>query len=50
MAVPLAGRKSRPELVLPAVAMPGIFSIQWDMPLDSWFYAGHASDADGNEY
>jgi len=39
-----------PSWSCPRVNMPDIFSIQWDMPLDSWFYAGHAVDTDGNEY
>ncbi|MEA2999954.1 MAG: Lipocalin-like domain [Sphingomonadales bacterium] len=39
-----------PSWSCPRVAMPDIFSIQWDMPLDTWFYAGHAIDSEGNEY
>lgn len=34
----------------PRVSMPNIFSIQWDMQLDSWFYAGWAEDSAGNNY
>jgi hypothetical protein len=34
----------------PRVSMPDIFSIQWDMQLDSWFYAGHAIDSEGKVY
>jgi hypothetical protein len=39
-----------PSWSCPRVSMPDIFSIQWNMPLDTWFYAGHASDANGVEY
>jgi hypothetical protein len=39
-----------PSWSVPRVRMPDIFSIQPDFPLDTWFYAGHASDADGNDY
>jgi hypothetical protein len=35
---------------VPRIAMPGFFSIQWDFKLESWFYGGHAIDADGNLY
>jgi hypothetical protein len=39
-----------PSWSCPRVAMPDIFSIQWDMPLDTWFYAGHAVDSEEGEY
>jgi hypothetical protein len=34
----------------PRVAMPGFFGVQWDFKLESWFYGGHAIDADRNLY
>ncbi len=39
-----------PSWSVPRVAMPDILSVQWDFPLDTWFYAGYAVDQDGHQY
>lgn len=41
---------SGPSWSLPRVSMPDILSIQWDFPLDTWFYAGYAVDEAGDQY
>jgi hypothetical protein len=41
---------SGPSWSLPRIAMPGIFSIQWDFQIESWFYAGFVTDSAGRDY